>query len=63
MTMVAPEINAQVTEISATVACRLDEMVEQVTASIRANVAFYRDTGASGVCFRPFAPTFSLVSA
>jgi PucR C-terminal helix-turn-helix domain/GGDEF-like domain len=44
MTMVAPDIDAQVTQIGTAIAGRLDEMAQQVTTSIRANVAFYTDT-------------------
>jgi hypothetical protein len=44
MIMVASDIDAQVTQIGTVIARRLDDMAEQVTASIRANVAFYQDT-------------------
>jgi hypothetical protein len=44
MTMVSLEIDAQVTEIGTVIGRRLDEITEQVASSVRANVAFYKDT-------------------
>ena len=45
MTMVAPDIDAQVTEIGSLVGCRLDEIAKQVASEVRANVEFYKDSG------------------
>jgi hypothetical protein len=44
MTMATPDIDAQVMEIGSVIGRRLDEMAKQVAASVRTNVAFYRDT-------------------
>jgi hypothetical protein len=44
MTMAAPDIDAQVLELGSAVGRHLDEIVEQVASSVRANVEFYKDT-------------------
>jgi hypothetical protein len=44
MTMAAMDVDAQVAEIGSVIGRRLDELADQVAASVRANVAFYTDT-------------------
>jgi DNA-binding PucR family transcriptional regulator len=43
--MAAPDIDTQVMEIGSVVGRRLDEIAQRVASSVRANVAFYSDTG------------------